>query len=119
MPTSIDRHPVRRCFVSHPFAGDPERSAKRVATIARSLALDGILPLAPHLYLPAFLSESTEREVAVKLCLALVAVCDEVRVYGELTEGVRREIAEARRLGIPVLDGETGEVMADNGEPPR
>jgi hypothetical protein len=33
----------------------------------------------------------------------MVALSDEVRVYGEPSEGMRLEIAEAERLGIPVV----------------
>jgi len=32
-----------------------------------------------------------------------VALSDEVYAYGEPTEGMRLEIAEAERLGIPVV----------------
>ena len=47
--------------------------------------------------------EATERELAVTLCLELVAVCDELRVYGRtVTGGMRREIDRAEALGIPV-----------------
>jgi hypothetical protein len=56
---------------------------------------------------PTFLDESTERDVAMRLCLRLVSLSDEVRVYGpEISEGMRLEIAEAERLGIPVLRGD-------------
>jgi hypothetical protein len=63
------------------------------------------VPIAPHLILPAYIDESTERELALDHCLRLVAVADEVLVFGSPTEGMRLEIAEARRLGIPVVKG--------------
>ncbi len=66
-----------------------------------------------------FVDETTERDLALRLCLALVALSDEVRVYREPSEGMRFEITEARRLGVPVVNGETGEMMPDNGRPPR
>ena len=37
--------------------------------------------------------------------LALLALCDEVWIFtenGEISSGMKREIEEARRLGIPV-----------------
>ncbi|MGH9783806.1 MAG: hypothetical protein ACRD88_06430, partial [Terriglobia bacterium] len=58
---------------------------------------------APQLYLPGFLDEATERDLAMRLCLGLVVLADEVRVYGEPSAGMLEEIAEARRLGIPVI----------------
>ena len=107
-----DRHGgvrTRRIYVCHPFAGDPDRNADRVRTICRALTESGFVPLAPHLYLPQFLDEATERETALRLCLELVASCDEVRVYGgPISAGMRQEIARAEALGVPVriVDGD-------------
>ncbi|MCC7160065.1 MAG: DUF4406 domain-containing protein, partial [Ignavibacteria bacterium] len=56
-----------------------------------------------HLYLPQLIDETTGREQALALCLELLATCDEVRVFGEIvTEGMERELREAKRLGLPV-----------------
>ena len=89
-------------FISHPFSSDPAGNASLVARIARRLALQGHLPLAPHLLFPHFLDETVERHLAMKLCLELVAIADEVRVYGRMTPGMELEIQEALRLGIHV-----------------
>jgi len=90
-------------FVSHAFSSDPISYGRRVAEIARELSSTGHLPLAPQIYLPRFLNEETERDLALRLCLELVGLADEVWVYGEPTDGMRLEIAEAERLGIPVV----------------
>jgi hypothetical protein len=90
-------------FVCHPFAADPDSNQGQVARVARGVALEGHLPLAPQIYLPQFLDEATERDLALRLCLRLVALSDEVRAYGEPTAGMRVEIAEAARLGIPII----------------
>ena len=90
-------------YVCHPFSGDPEGNARKVTAICRSLVEGGHLPIAPHLYLPVFVDESSERGLAISLCLELVAVCDELRAYGGVvTGGMRREIDRAEALGIPV-----------------
>ena len=94
---------MKRVYICHPFAGDPGENARKVRVICRSLVESGDLPIAPHLYLPAFLDEKTERDLALVLCLELIAVCDELRVYGgTVTAGMRREIDRAEALGIPV-----------------
>ena len=94
---------TRRVYVCHPFAGDPEGNADQVRAICSSLADAGLLPIAPHVYLPQFIDEATGRERAMALCLELAAACDEVRVYGgRITEGMRREIEHAEARGIPV-----------------
>lgn len=113
------RFEMRACFISHPFAANPEENTKRVARIARTLAHDGVLPLAPQIYLPQFIDEVTERDLALRLCLELVALSDEVRVFGEPSAGMRLEIAEAWRLGVPVVDGVAGGRLLPKGEPPR
>lgn len=83
-------------FVSHPFAGDLSANRRAVVRLARTPVQEGHLPLAPHLLLPPILDEATERDVAMRLCLRMVAL-------GEPTEGMRLEIAEAVRLEIPIV----------------
>ena len=57
---------------------------------------------APHLWLPQFLSEETERELAISMDLLLLERCDELWVCGdEISEGMAREIARAEQVGIP------------------
>ena len=92
-------------FISHPFSGDQEGNRSRVTRVARLLVLNGHLPLAPQIYLPAFIDESTERDLALNMCCRLVAISDEVRVFGEPTAGMQREISLAQRLGIPIVRG--------------
>ncbi len=103
---------TRRIYVCHPYSDDPEGNVVRVREICRALTDSGYLPIAPHLYLPQFVDEKTERERALSLCLELVVTCDEVRVYGgRVTAGMRREIehAEARAIQVRFVDGEAGQ----------
>jgi len=93
----------RRVYVCHPFADDPAGNIERVRVISRQLVALGVMPVAPHLYLPQLLDEATERGQALALCLELLATCDEVRVFGgRVTAGMRREVEHAKRRGIPV-----------------
>jgi len=92
----------RRVYVCHPLASDPAGNIERVRAISQLLIDDGVLPIAPHLYLPQLIEEATGREQALALCLELLATCDEVLVFGDIvTEGMERELREAKRLGIP------------------
>lgn len=94
---------TRRVYVCHPFANDPQANTERVQQLCRALTDSGHLPVAPHIYLPQFLDEGTERDRALALCLELVGACDELRVYGgQVTAGMRREIERAEALGVPV-----------------
>ena len=96
---------MARIFVFHPYAADPEGNAALVARIARRIVLQGHLPIAPQLYLPQFIDEASERDLALRLCLDLVAVSDIVEIHGEITDGMRREITEARWRGIRITAG--------------
>ena len=97
---------MSRIFVCHFYSSDPIESQARVQQIARRIALEGHLPLAPQIYLPAFIDEKAERDLALHLGLQLVALCNELRFYGSLSAGMRLEIEEARTLGIPIVKGE-------------
>ncbi len=99
----IPRTTVCLIYIAHPYCAEPAKNALRVQALAREVALGGDLPLAPQLYLPTFLSEAAEWELALRFCSKLLSLADEVWVYGDPTDGIRMEIAEAHRLGIPVV----------------
>jgi hypothetical protein len=94
-----------RIYVAHPYAADILGNVERVRIICRALVRQGHVPIAPHLYLPSFLDEDTERELALSLCTELVAACEALWFYGtRITPGMEREIAAAHARGIPVVN---------------
>jgi hypothetical protein len=93
---------VTRVYICHPYANAPQENVERVRAIARQVLEEGNVPIAPHLYLPQLLDEATERELAMSVCLELVSSAHVVQVYGVITDGMRREIARALELRIPV-----------------
>ena len=98
-----DRVRPLRVYVCHPFRDAPEANTARVRAICRSLVEIGHVPVAPQLYLPHFVDESTERERAMRLCLNLLDACDEMRVYGApVSDGMRLELDYADYQAIPV-----------------
>ena len=70
-------------------------------------ALDqGKIPYAPHLYFTTILSEADEdeRELGILLGLVWLSQCDELWVIGRrITEGMKREIAQAKAWNIRVV----------------
>ena len=99
----------RRVYVCHPYRDAPEANVARVTALCRTLTEDGFAPIAPQLYLPAFLDEATQRDEALALCLELLDACDELRVYGDrISEGMRLEIEHAEARGIPVRFAQPG-----------
>lgn len=94
-----------KVYVAHPFAGDAAANVERIRAICKAIVADGHLPIAPQLYLPAFIEEATDRELALRLCLELVACCDALWFYGtHVSPGMEREISAAQEHGIPVVN---------------
>lgn len=105
----------RKVFICSPFrprgttAGqkiEDLRHNRQLAKLACGYAVSlGYLPMAPHLFFPEFLSEdkAEEREAGIQFGLEWLSGCDEFWVIGNrITEGMKREIAVAEELGIPV-----------------
>ena len=89
-------------YICHPFRGDIAANRERVRRICAAVKRDYV-PLAPHLLLPAYIDEATERDLALEHGLALLRGADEMWVCADdVSEGMAGEIAEALRLGVPV-----------------
>jgi hypothetical protein len=92
----------RVVYICHPFRGDVAANRERVRRLCAAVKRDYV-PLAPHLMLPSYIDEATERDLALEHGLALLRGADEVWVCGPcVSEGMAGEIAEALRLGVPV-----------------
>lgn len=90
-------------YICSPYSGDVERNTKNARKYCRYAVDQGCIPLAPHLLFPQFLSEETERELALSMDLKLLRVCGELWVCGgRISSGMRRELDCAKASGIPV-----------------
>lgn len=92
----------RIVFVCSAYGGDEENQRRAEEYCTREVAA-GNIPFAPHVYFPRFMSEKTDRERGILFGLIFLAFCDEIHVYGDLTNGMRREIRRAIELGIRVV----------------
>lgn len=93
---------MKRIYICHPYSADPHNNAEKVAAICVDIAKQGHLPIAPQIYLPVFVSEETDRALAMCFCLELLSICDEIMVCGaNITNGMAIEIDQARRLNVP------------------
>lgn len=96
---------MKRIYICHPFASDPVGNAEACRVICErivSTTLD-ILPVAPQVYLPQFMSDSTARKRAMACCISLLETCEAVWVMGDtLSPGMREELEAAQRRGIPL-----------------
>lgn len=89
-------------FISSPFGNDPEGNTKRARQYCRFAVEKGVTPYAPHLLFPQFMEDRMERERALQMGLEMLRRCDEVWCFGGISSGMRTEIAEAKKLGIPI-----------------
>ena len=61
--------------------------------------------VAPHAYLPYLLDDRVpaERALALEFGQKLLTLCSRLVVYGaRISDGMRKEIATAQQLGIPI-----------------
>ena len=83
-------------YICSPYRGDVDANTEKARRYCRYAADRGYVPIAPHLLLPQFVDEETEREAAIESDLAILERCDELWVCGEdITDGMAAEIASA------------------------
>lgn len=91
-------------YVSAPYTDDPVGNTRRAIEAAAYL-LDGgwVTPLVPHLSLMWDLVAPRPYRSWIAYDLALVAKCDAVYRLPGASRGADAEVAEARRLSVPVF----------------
>ncbi len=98
---------AERAYICSRYAGDVEHNLRVALALCRMAIEAGLAPFAPHLLFTQFLDDTdpAQREVGISLGLRFMEVCDVVWVYlGEgVSDGMRREIEHARRLGKPIV----------------
>ncbi|MCL1878035.1 MAG: DUF4406 domain-containing protein [Defluviitaleaceae bacterium] len=94
-----------RIYICSPFSGDIERNTENAVKYARFALKQRCFPIAPHLYLPAFMDDAKpkERELALSFGLRFLRGCKEIWVFGNhISAGMEGEIIEARRKRIKI-----------------
>ena len=90
-------------YVASPFAGDEARNAENAARYCRFAVDSGAIPLAPHLFLPSFMSEAEERDEAMFMNMVFLGKCEQLWVFGDrITAGMAAEIAKAEKRQMPI-----------------
>ncbi len=100
----LDSAGPKRVYVCAPLRGDVERNAEAARLFAKEVFDTGDIPICPHLMFPPIADPTNpvQDEKALSMCLKLIEGCHAVNVYGQPTEGMRAEIAHAKRMGIPI-----------------
>lgn len=94
----------RVIYVASPLKGDIEGNLKKATAYCSFVAKKGATPIAPHLFFASFLDDNKkeERLRGMAMGIDLLKRCDELWVFGEPSQGMRREIEIAQEEGIPV-----------------
>lgn len=83
-------------YVCSPYSGDIEGNTERARRYSRYAVDQGMIPIAPHLLLPQYMTED-ERDLALFMDIAILSKCAELWVFGDrITEGMEKEISYAR-----------------------
>lgn len=99
-------------YICSRYSGDVERNTALARKYSRLAVDQGYVPLTPHLLLPQFLSEETERDLAISMDLRFLSLCQELWVCGaEISEGMRREIDRATEMKIPIRHIKEEEIL--------
>lgn len=98
------KKPIKKIiFVCSPFSGDIENNTKYARLYSKFVIQRGHVPLAPHLLLPQYISEETDRNLALSMSKTFLSRCDELWAFGKnITKGMEEEISEAHMQGIEV-----------------
>jgi hypothetical protein len=90
-------------YVSSPYSGDITTNIAKARRYCRFVADKGHTPLAPHLLLPQFMNEKTERDMAMHMALEILAMCDAIWIFGrDMTTGMKAEFDRA--LNMEAMD---------------
>ena len=89
-------------YICSPFSGDVAGNTIRARQYSRFAVDKGAIPIAPHLLLPQFMEEETERELAMFMDIAILSKCKALWVFGEPTAGMQNEIAYAERKNMTI-----------------
>ena len=91
------------CYICSPLRDDVSGNVTRANLYSRFAFERGYLPIAPHAIFTQYLDDSnaSERAAAMDMGLELLAMCEELWVFGpRVSNGMKREIESARNAKI-------------------
>lgn len=102
-------------YICSPYSGNVNRNTEMARKYSRYAIDRGCIPITPHLWLPSILSEETQRDLAISIDLRLLELTVELWICGDvISEGMRREIAHAIEIGMPIRHVKEEEIHVCN-----
>lgn len=114
----LESQKMRKVYVCSQYAtrGNRETNLEFAKVFCMQVIEEGKLPVCPHLFFGGVLNDDVEsqRAAGLRMGLELLKDCDELRIYSRLSDGMKGEIAEAIRLGIPVSIGNLAYIYSED-----
>ena len=89
-------------YICSAYSGDVEGNTEKARRYSRFAVDAGRIPIAPHLLLPQFMEEESERELAMFMDIAILSKCRELWVFGKPTAVMLNEITYAERKQMTI-----------------
>lgn len=90
-------------YICSPYSGDVDANTAKARRYCRYAVDKGAIPLAPHLLFPQFMSDRTERELALFMDIVLMGKCEQLWVFGEeRSPGMQTEIDKAKKRHMQI-----------------
>lgn len=107
--SELERDNLKLVYICAPLRGNVEQNIEFARQRAREVFQAGDIPVCPHLMFPPIANPGNpdEDQASREMGLRLVALCQQVNVYGTCTAGMQDEIELAERLEILVKYFET------------
>ena len=98
-------HGPKLVYICAPLRGEIEKNIAFDRQEAQEVFQAGDIPVCPHLMFPPIADpgDPVQDQAAREMGLRLVEKCQQVNVYGPVTEGMWAEIHRANKLDIPVV----------------
>lgn len=96
--------------------GNKETNLEFAKLFCMAVIEEGNIPICPHLFLAAVLNDDVEsqRAAGLNIGLELLEDCSELRIYSQISEGMKGEILKAEALGIPVTIGNMAYIYSED-----
>lgn len=93
----------KKIYVVSAYSGNVESHISAAIAACRYVIAHKGIPIASHiLYAASGILDDrnpSERELGMMFGLALISLCDEVWVFGDISPGMKHEICEAKKAG--------------------
>lgn len=94
-------------YICSKYSGNVSQNTERAKEYCRLAVNLGVVPIAPHLLFPQFMSDDNERKRAMEMDKILLEKCDQMWVFidefGDISKGMKSEMEEAKRLNISII----------------